>query len=111
MIFSPTTPYTTKAHWVGVDGIDIDASPLIEATVDREQNTITIEATRIGSIQVFFNDVLVDMDQPVTVIINGEPNPVQVARNRRTMLDLVYNFGDWGRIFTNVMTFDITAKD
>jgi len=108
--FSPRFTFAQAAHWLRVDGVNYDAQPHIEATVDRAANTITIDADKISTIEVYFNDALVDLNGPVNIIVNGTAHEELVTRNRRTMIDLAYSQGDWGRVFSNFSSFDVSAK-
>lgn len=107
LLFSPTTPYTRNCGWMMVEGFDEAEDPKVTATVNREENTITVDAEKISKVTLYFNDVLVDMDQPVRVIINGVTHEQKLERARRTLLDLGYSQGDWGRVFTATQAFDV----
>ena len=109
--FSPGHNYTTSAHWLSLQGVDVEAGPRVEARIDKDANAIVIDAKKVTSIEISFNDILVDMDKPVDVIINGTSNPSTIARNKRLMLELNYKGGDWGRVFTNRMSFDVPVAE
>ncbi len=108
--FRPPTPYTTSAYWLELVGINVDEKPAAKASVDREANAITIDAQNVSTVKVFFNDALLDLDKPVKVVVNGVEHQQLIARNNRIMIDLVFDGGDWGRIFTAFMPFDVQAK-
>jgi hypothetical protein len=108
--FSPRFSSAQAAHWLQVGGVNYEAQPHIEATVDRAANTITIDADKISTVAIYFNDALVDLSGPVTIILNGNAQEESVTRNRRTMIDLAYNQGDWGRVFTSFSSFDVPSK-
>ena len=61
--------------------------------------------------RLFFNDRIVDMDKPVEVVINGVSQKASIDRNKRLMLELNYTNGDWGRVFTNRMDYDVPAAE
>jgi poly(3-hydroxybutyrate) depolymerase len=108
--FSPTSPYSSTSYWVTMFGIDVEESPRIDAKVDRESNTITIDAAKTSSVKLYLNDLLVDLEdpeRPLKVVVNGVLHEQVVPRNLRVMLDNAYNTGDSGRIFTNVVSFDV----
>jgi hypothetical protein len=109
--YSPPISYSRAAHWIAVDGVDLDASPRVDAVADRDANTITIDAEGISTVRVFFNDVLVDMDQPVKVVVNGSAHEAMLTRNKQTMIDTAYQQGDWGRVFTQKASYDVPAKE
>jgi len=109
--FSPRLGAAQAAHWLRVDGVEFEASPRIDAVVDREANTIQIDADKISTVEIFFNDYLLALSDPVKVVINGTVHEELVTRNPRTMIDLIYVQGDWGRVFTNFSSFTVPAKD
>lgn len=110
--FVPLTDYTTSAHWISLQGADVAGGARIEARLNPATNAIEIDAVKVTGVRLFLNDRLVDMDKPVDVVINGvsEP-PLSIDRNKRLMLDLNYTNGDWGRVFTNRMDFDVPAGE
>jgi poly(3-hydroxybutyrate) depolymerase len=110
LAFAPSSAYTRTSYWVSVEGVDVDGGAKLNARVDREANTIDIQAEGIESLRIYFNDRLVDMDRPVRVVINGVASEAVVARNAKTLLDLVYQSGDWGRVFTNMQPYDVKGK-
>lgn len=109
--FSPRFAFAQAAHWLRVDGVEYEAQPRIEAVVDRSSNTISIDADKIATVEILFTDYLLDLSGPVKVVINGTVHEELVTRNPRTMVDMVYLQGDWGRVFTNFSSFAIPAKD
>lgn len=111
VVFAPLSAYATTAYWLSVDGVDLEGGARVDARADRDANRIVIDAHDVSTLRLFFNDRLVDMDRPVEVVVNGVAKTVQLERNRRLMLDLVYQLGDWGRVFTNRMSFDVPQGD
>jgi len=110
IIFAPQSPYTTSAHWLSVEGADVSAGPRVEAHLERDTNSIVVHAEKVESVQIYFNDLLVDMDKAVKVTINGVTKEGLVPRNKRLMLELNYNLGDWGRVFTNRQSYDVPLE-
>jgi poly(3-hydroxybutyrate) depolymerase len=107
VVFQPPSPFTASAYWIELSGIDVSENPRVEARVDRAANAIDVKAEKVATVQIYFNDRLVDLSKPVQVTINGTKHEIEVPRNLRVMLDLAYNLGDWGRVFTNRMPFDV----
>jgi len=63
-------------------------------------NTITVEGEGIDEFTISYNDVLVDLDKPVTVICNGAENVDLIPRNLKVTLDMVYFArSDPGKVF------------
>lgn len=108
--FVPFNDYTRATQWVNIEGFQADQNPRIDVSVDRASNTVTIDADAISTVTVYLNDRLVDMDAPVKLLINGTAHEELVPRNRRYMLDLAFNSGDWGRVFTGFITRDVPVR-
>ena len=108
--YYPSTARSRAVHWLGVDGMNLDGAPRVEAVADRETNTITVDADEISSVRIYFNDALVDMSQPVKVVVNGVTHEEAGSRNRRTMIDQAFFQGDWGRVFTKYESYEVPAK-
>lgn len=106
---------TLDCYWLKAAGIDANAEEgaRLEAEVDRATNTITIQAVQVGSLTISYNDILVDLDKPVKVIINGKTTEEKLARNQRLLIESVYSLRDWGNLKTAQGTYPVTqlAKD
>lgn len=111
IVFAPLTAYTTSAHWISVDGVDLEGGARVRARLDRTANAVVVDAEKVTLVRLFFNDRLVDMDRPVDVIVNGVSKKALIDRNKRLMLDLNYQLGDWGRVFTNRLPFDVPTEE
>ncbi len=98
--FSPTSDYARRAHWISIEGFEISESPHVEATIDREANTITIDAQKVSEVVVYLNDVLVDLAKPVKLVFNGTTHEEHVQRNAPEMINIQRSNGDWGRVLT-----------
>jgi hypothetical protein len=70
----------------------------------RDSNTVDIQSDNLGECTVFMNELLLNLDKPVTVIVNGTPNVGNVnklvERDLRRMFDIADNYSEWGRAFT-----------
>lgn len=106
--FAPRTDFTTDAFWVRAEGVDTSVEGTgFKASADRESNTITIEASGMTRVTLFFNDRLVDLDKPVRVVLNGVETETQLERRLDLMLERVRLSGDPGRIYTATRAYDI----
>ncbi len=108
--FRPPTIVGLSAYWITAQGADPSENPLLQATVDRASNLITIDAENVASVQVYLNDQLVDMDRMVKFVVNGRTHEQKLDRNVRFMVDAAYTMGDWGRVFTNWMEVEVPVK-
>ena len=104
---APSHAYNSQAYWLGIEGFDVEASPKISATVDRETNTITLTSEGITTATISFNDEILDLSQPVTVVCNGTPQQDLLPRNLRNMLNLAFASGDSGRVYVNKQSYDL----
>jgi hypothetical protein len=104
---APVIRTSGTAYWVQARGFDPDESPYLHARVERDKNTIHIEASDIASVYVYFNDILVDMSAPIHVIANGVDHEVTLPRRLEVALEQAYTSGDGGRIYTNSHYFDL----
>jgi hypothetical protein len=107
LTFAPTMQSARGAHWVRLDRMNVQEGPRVDARADRATNTITIDTQKVGAIEVSLNDELVDLSKTVKIVVNGVAHEGMIPRNRRTMIDLVYNQGDWGRVFTATQSYDV----
>ena len=106
VLFKPTSRVGSTSFWLQAQGFEENTSS-VEAVADRETNTITITAENVATVNLFFSDLLVDMDKPIKVITNGTVHEDLIPRNFQTMLTNAYNNGDTGRIFTANHTYNI----
>lgn len=97
--FAPISDNAKRAHWISLEGLQVAESPRIEAKVDRESNTITVDAQKVEDLVIYLNDTLVDLDKPVRFVINGNAQEQTVPRNAVEMVRNQYTNGDWGRVF------------
>lgn len=108
--FRPLDQRAGDAYWMRAIGVDLeDASTAVSAEIDRDSNTITIEGSGVSSIQLRFNDLLVDLSQPVKVVVNGVEVERSFERNLSTMLDRVAASADPCRIYVAEHVYDFEA--
>jgi hypothetical protein len=74
-----------------------------KASVDRATNTITIDSEFVYAFMIFLNDQIVNLDQPVKVVRNGETHTFQAARSVGTLLDNYESTLDAGMVFPAVI--------
>ncbi|MCP4091923.1 MAG: hypothetical protein GY747_00600 [Planctomycetes bacterium] len=88
-----TEPWNGRAYWVQAlkfdspDAIPDDKLARMKVSVDRGTNTITIDGEFVYQVKLFLNDVIVDLDKPITVIRNGAEYTYQASRSIGTLLD------------------------
>lgn len=89
----------SNGYWIKIDRVDAERVA-IDAKVDRATNTITIEGVGVDSATLYLNDALVDMDEVITVIANGEESKFSEGRKMSLSLELwMGGRNDGGRFF------------
>lgn len=102
---------TASSSWLRIEelnasldmGLDDPEYPWVTATVDKDSNTIMIESQNVQKVKIFLNDKIINMDEKITVLMNGENRfEGKKERNLDKMLDLVYyNIAGDFEIYTN----------
>lgn len=106
LFLSPANQYGNKAYWLELQGFDPNETPRVTCSVDRATNTITLTGSGVTSALISFNDRLVDLSQPVTVVLNGESQQHEIQRNLTYALNTVFKTGDPGRVMVARMKYD-----
>ena len=107
----PGSPIPNAAYWIKVPATDTGGEARIEAQADRESNTITVEGSGVASVTILFNDQLIDMSKPITIVVNGVSQENVIPRNLDTVLEYIYRGkSDPGRMYTAVKTYDLPAE-
>ena len=74
----------------------------------KDGNVIEIETTGVDGFKIFLNDALVDLEEPVQVVINGvKQEPWDVERRFSTAVDWMMMHGDLGRVFVAEREFSV----
>jgi acetyl esterase/lipase len=112
-------PYTVDAgrplrwnlrHWVEVEPRPDVAEPLTVYAENVGKNRIEIRTKNVRRLRVYLHSKMVDFGQPVHVIVNGdELLAARVTPSLKTMLDLVREFDDRGRIYHAAVDLDVTT--
>lgn len=97
-------------HWIQVKPRPDCKTPLELIANNLGENQIEITCSEVRQLSVYLHPKMVDMDQPVTIKVNGEV----VFRDRvkpdvALMLDTVRTFGDRGRIFWAKVDLEVTT--
>lgn len=103
----PGSPIPNKAYWIEVPPTE-GSEGKITAEADRATNTVTITSEGIRSVTIYYNDVLLDLDQPVKVVINGQEQQDLIVRSLDDMLSLlVRGTSDPGKLYVASRVYDI----
>jgi len=82
--------------------------PRFVVEVDRTSNRLVIQTHRILGLKISLNDCILDLDRPVSILVNGkEAFRGQATRDLETLLEGFQNSGDWARIYPWNKTFKV----
>ena len=100
LVLVPGAIFPTSAHWIQIARLADPTGVRVDAKINRETNTITIDATGVTEVTVYLSDDLVDLSKPVKVVANGAENIDQFDRSLRTVMTLLESGKiDPGRVF------------
>jgi len=106
----PGERFPTGAYWLQITQVPEPEGVRVEVAVNRETNTITIDATGINEATLYFSDAIVDLSKPVKVIANGVEKVEQFERSFRTVLELLEaGKVDPGRVFVAAQKYHLAA--
>ncbi len=83
----PGDPFPTRAYWLRVAPSAL--KPRATATIDRDENKVSIRAEGVSSVTLYLNDALLDLDKPLLIECNGTERSVRVNRSVQEVLDLM----------------------
>ena len=108
VVLHPGSPIPTKAYWLGVPPTAVEEGTYVRAEIDRATNKVKVEGQGVRSVTLYFNDVLLDLDKPITVELNGQAQEVVVVRSLDDYLDLLYRAtSDPSRVYVASRSFDL----
>jgi len=100
-----TEPWQGRHYWVQALRFDpLEAVPTgkiarFKAHVDRASNTITLDSEYVYQYKLYLNDLIVDLDQEIKIVRNGEVYTFKADRSVGTLLDNFANLLDAGMVF------------
>jgi len=103
--FDLLVPGASRAYWVHATAFDppeqLSRPAWIKVTADRERNALRIESESVHSIDLYLNDRLLDLDQPVWVEHLGSERSYrfQVQRSVATLLENFARNPDPGAVY------------
>lgn len=104
----PGSPIPSKAYWLEVPPTDVEPGTFVKAEADPATNTIKIEGKGVRAVRLYLHDLLVDLDKPVKVVLNGQEQQTQIPRSLDDFLDLlVKGTSDAGRPYVAFRGFDL----
>ena len=81
---------TTRMYWLAVPLTSDSTLVRLEATIDKESNTVTVEGVGATEFTLYFSDALLDLDKEVTVVANGEVYKDKIPRSFRQTVNSFY---------------------
>ena len=110
VVFAPASERTKRAYWLNLSAFEADGESQLEATLDRDTNTVRVTATGVSSVTLEFNDAMLDLDKPVTVVCNGVSQDNSFPRSFRSAMDQVFKSADPNRIVVASKRFDVPLE-
>lgn len=113
VVLEPNDDRFRTGFWVGINRMDqvatapADARPRLEVSADRANNRIDVKAVGIESFNLMLNDVLVDLDKPVAIVVNGKAVQEQRGRDFAQLLQIVLRKFDPDFLFP--VSFDVNV--
>ncbi len=92
IIIEPNDDRFRKAYWVAIEKmVSVHTAPegmkpRVEIESDREQNRIKVTCTGVESVILSLNDAIVDLDKPVTIVVNDKAITEKRGRDFTSML-------------------------
>jgi len=108
-----TEPWMGRAYWVQAIKFDPAGDvpdgkvARMKVSVERSTNTITIDGEYVYQVMLFLNDVIVDLDKPITLMRNGKTLTYQASRSIGTMMDAFGNSLDDSIYPSSIRRIDI----
>ncbi len=101
-------------HWIRLVPLPSDTPKEKETqtvwAVNKGGNTIEVTSQNVRKLRLYLHDKMVNFDKPVRVVVNGEKLfDRNVTRDLKTMLELVREFDDRGRIFHAAIDLEIAT--
>ncbi len=104
----PGSPIPSKAYWLEVPPTDVEPGTYVKAEADPATNTIKVEGQGVRGVRLYLHDLLVDLDKPVKIVLNGQEQQTMIPRSLDDFLDLlVKGTSDAGRPYVAFRGFDL----
>ena len=110
VVLVPGDPFPTRAYWLQVS----PSAPQCRArgVIERATNTVRIDTEGMALATLFLNDLLLDLSQPVRVVLNGVERSVLVPRRLSSFLDLLHDgTSDPAAVYVARAEFELTGAE
>ena len=105
----PGDPFPTRAYWLRIS--PSAAAPRATGRIDRASNTVTLDAEGVSNATLFLGDALLDLDQPVKVVVNGVEVETRLERHLPSTLDMLHDgTSDAGCVYVARVSCDMTSE-
>ncbi len=104
-------PFPTRCYWVGVAPIDPSTGgAYATAKLRPEANSIVLTGGGVSFVRLYLSDEMLDLDQPISLQVNGELRKESVQRSlRSTRENLLDGISDLGAVYTAQLVVDLRA--
>ena len=93
-VHRPADPQSGRGYWVEARRFDYARAapeqPWLHVAVERGGNTIRLRGRYVDQVDLYLNDLLVDLDRPLQIVRNGVSYRFQAQRSLRTLLEGFY---------------------
>lgn len=82
-----------KCYWLAITKaaylaeVPEEERPRVQVAADRKHNRIEVTGRNVDEIRLLLNDLLVDLDKPITLVANGRIKEVQIRRSLPMLAD------------------------
>ena len=107
----PGKSFPTRAYWLEVRRGSASEGAKIHAKLERDTNSIIIDADGVPNATLFLSDQMLDLSKPIRVVTNGSETSEIVPRSRKQFLRMAYDAViDPSQIFVAQLRVSITPK-
>ena len=106
-----------KGYWIQItegaflNQTPADKRPMVKAVADREKNRIEITARNVDSIRLYLNDALVNLDEEITLVINGKIQQDKRTRRALGLANGVYRRNDARFLFVTSGLYNVPKSE
>ncbi|MEL6715513.1 MAG: hypothetical protein AAFP86_17165, partial [Planctomycetota bacterium] len=108
----PGRTFPTGTSWFYFSPVPEGSGARVDGSYDRETNTVSITAKGITELNVLFSDAMLDLSQPVKVVVNGVESVDKFDRSINQFLGFVESTRvDPSRIFVASKLYNVPSLE
>lgn len=116
VVLEPNSDVFNDGYWVRIETAEPlaflprDEQPRLAVEADRVRNRIAVSARNVTDFELLLNDELVDLDRPITLVINGKDTQQTRNRSFETLIDGMFGRYDPTWIFTTSLRVAVPKR-